>query len=207
MFAYCGNNPISRSDVSGAFWHLAIGTAGGAIIGALSSIVSQTVSQMKQGKALSEVAIDRTNVGIAALAGAATGFLAASGAGIAAQIAGNTAASAISNAFTQANNISTGAQEGWSWSSFAFDVAAGAIAGKWGGRGASYGNAGGITKAGVQFTKRVINNIDEFGKACAYYAKTAHQTGGGFVLEELGKSLLKGFGVATANTAVQAYVN
>ncbi len=182
---------------------MVIGTVVGGLVGAVSSIVSQAAEQLTQGVGICDIEIDPVNVAIAATAGAATGLLAASGAGIAAQVAGNVAASAASNTLTQVNNIANERQDSWSWSSFACDVTAGAISGIWGGRGASYGNSGGIFQSGVQATKRILNNMDEFGKAIAYYAKTAHQSGGSFVLTELGKALAKGFAVATGNTVIQ----
>ena len=35
MFAYCGNNPVSRSDTNGALWNVAIGAGIGAVLGGI----------------------------------------------------------------------------------------------------------------------------------------------------------------------------
>ena len=39
MFAYCGNNPVSRKDDSGEFFFTILGTVVGAIVGALDSAI------------------------------------------------------------------------------------------------------------------------------------------------------------------------
>ena len=44
LFAYCDNNPISRKDSDGEFWHVAVGALVGAVGGAVSSIVSQALN-------------------------------------------------------------------------------------------------------------------------------------------------------------------
>lgn len=40
LFAYCDNNPVMYKDADGEFWHI----LAGAVVGAVSSIVSQVVS-------------------------------------------------------------------------------------------------------------------------------------------------------------------
>ena len=37
LFVYCGNNPISRTDSNGCFWHIVAGAVTGAITGAAGS--------------------------------------------------------------------------------------------------------------------------------------------------------------------------
>lgn len=44
LFAYCDNNPVSRKDDSGDFWHILAGAIVGGIFGAVSSIVDQALS-------------------------------------------------------------------------------------------------------------------------------------------------------------------
>ena len=39
MFAYCGNNPVSRADDGGEFWNWVIGAAVGALVGAINTAV------------------------------------------------------------------------------------------------------------------------------------------------------------------------
>lgn len=43
MFAYCGNNPISRLDNGGEFWNIVAGAVVGAVIGALSKAVCNII--------------------------------------------------------------------------------------------------------------------------------------------------------------------
>ena len=91
MFAYCGNNPVSREDTGGEFWHLVIGGVIGGIIGGISAAVSGG---------------DVTDILIGTAAGAAGGVLAATGAGVVAQALGSAAISMTSNAVGQAKKWS-----------------------------------------------------------------------------------------------------
>ena len=68
LFAYCGNNPISRADSNGHFWHIVAGAVVGGLIGAISSVVGQAVSG--QG-------INWAEVGVSAASGALTGAITA----------------------------------------------------------------------------------------------------------------------------------
>ena len=43
MFAYCGNNPIPREDVTGAGWYVLIAAAASGTIALITSIVSETI--------------------------------------------------------------------------------------------------------------------------------------------------------------------
>ena len=70
-FAYCDNNPVSRSDDGGEFWNL----AAGAVIGAAISAVSQVVGNVASGEHWSN------GVLVATASGAASGALAAPGVG------------------------------------------------------------------------------------------------------------------------------
>ena len=40
MFAYCGNNPVSREDDGGEFWNFVIGAAVGGLVGGVVSAVT-----------------------------------------------------------------------------------------------------------------------------------------------------------------------
>ena len=42
LFAYCGNNPVSRADSNGYFWNTFIGAVAGAIVGGVSAALSRT---------------------------------------------------------------------------------------------------------------------------------------------------------------------
>ena len=72
MFAYCGNNPVSREDDGGEFWNFVIGAAVGGLVG---GVVSAVTSYAQTGE------IDWGAVAINAAVGAAGGLIAASGLG------------------------------------------------------------------------------------------------------------------------------
>ena len=174
LFAYCDNNPVVRTDEDGEFWHLVVGGAIGGIIGAISSAASGG---------------DVVDVLIGAVAGAAGGVLAASGAGIALQALGAAAISATSNAASQVNHRvkDESGETKFDVGDMLFDSAVGLVCGIWGGNGASYGNSGGIMAAGKQLFKRGFFNP----QARSYYAKVAHNMGGEYVFKPLLKSLGK----------------
>ena len=173
MFAYCGNNPVSRKDTGGEFWHLVVGGVIGGVIGGISAALSGG---------------DAVDILIGVAAGAASGVLAATGAGAIAQAVGSTAIAMASNATTQVKNIVTKKQKEFDVGDMLFDGAVGLVCGAWGGNGASYGNSDVIMAAGKQLFKRGFLN----SQARSYYAKTAHRLGGDYVfkplLESLGKS-------------------
>ncbi len=68
LFAYCDNNPVTRADHGGDFWHIVAGAAIGGLIGGISSIVGQAVSGQK---------INWAEVGVSAASGALTGAITA----------------------------------------------------------------------------------------------------------------------------------
>ena len=68
LFAYCGNNPVSRADDGGQFWNIIIGAAAGAVLGAVTQIVSNVIN--KEEDLLS-------GVGMAAAVGGIGGAIAA----------------------------------------------------------------------------------------------------------------------------------
>ena len=72
MFAYCGNNPVSRGDEGGEFWHIVIGAAIGAGVSFGASILSDVIAGEE---------IDWVGAGVSAAFGAVSGALAASGIG------------------------------------------------------------------------------------------------------------------------------
>ena len=80
LFAYCGNNPVSREDSNGGFW-LTVGVmAVGGLIGAAISAVSSAVTQ----QALTGT-VNWKSVGVAAATGFVSGAVAASPLGIVGQ--------------------------------------------------------------------------------------------------------------------------
>ena len=192
LYAYCGNNPVSRSDDVGEFWHLVVGGIIGGIVGAVSSAVSGG---------------DGVDVLIGALAGAAGGVLAASGAGIVVQALGSAAISMTSNAASQINKIvkDETKETKFNVGDMIFDGAVGMACGIWGGNGASYGNSKSIMTAGKQLFKRGF--FDQ--KARSYYAKVAHNMAGEYVfeplLESLGKSAIGSTVVTVKNVLTNLF--
>ena len=72
LFAYCGNNPLSREDSNGGFW-VTIGImAVGGIIGAAVSAVSSAVTQQ-----VLTGTVNWKSVGVAAVSGFVSGAVAA----------------------------------------------------------------------------------------------------------------------------------
>ena len=124
LYAYCDNDPISRADNSGEFWHIVAGAAAGGIISGIASAISQWTLDGE---------IDWRTVGTATLSGMASGALAATGVGLVGQILGNAAISMANSAADQIienqgfNNFSTG--------KMIIDGVIGGVSGKMGGAG------------------------------------------------------------------------
>lgn len=76
MFAYCGNNPISRNDDGGKFWNVVIG----ATVGAVISAATTAFDTYKQTGS-----VDWGKVAIAGAVGAISGGIAATGLGMVSQ--------------------------------------------------------------------------------------------------------------------------
>ena len=172
MFAYCGNNPVSRADDSGEFWHLVIGGIIGGVIGAVSAAVSGG---------------DVVDVLIGAAAGAGGGVLAASGAGVVVQALGSAAISMTSNALGQAKKMASGQQDEFNFGDMFFDGVVGLACGIAGGNGASYGNTKGINAATKQWFKKGFFDSN----ARKYYIKNACRAGGDHVFDALLDSMNK----------------
>ncbi len=77
MFAYCGNNPVSRADSDGGVWNTIIGAVAGAVVSGISAaimgtdinagIVSGAINGAITGAAV-DVAIATGGIGIAVFA-------------------------------------------------------------------------------------------------------------------------------------------
>ena len=48
LFAYCDNNPISRADDDGRFWHILVGACIGAVVDGTMQVVANVVQQKKR---------------------------------------------------------------------------------------------------------------------------------------------------------------
>ena len=132
MFAYCGNNPVTRSDETGDFWNIIVG----AIVGAVVNAVTTAVEVVKEGgwDALTE-GKTWAKIGVSAACGAVSGVVAASGVGVGASIAYGAATGAVESVGHQL--IDKGTVD--SKKLFA-DTIEGAIGGLFGGKGAINGN-------------------------------------------------------------------
>lgn len=94
MFAYCENNPVNRSDPNGEIYHV----IAGAIIGAVVNCGVSMITHLATGEPYS--AKDAITD---ALAGAASGALAATALGAVGQVIGNAAISGASKALELRN--------------------------------------------------------------------------------------------------------
>ena len=92
LFDYCGNNSASRVDDGGDCWNIIIGAVVGAAIGAVVSAATQLVEDPNSWKSSAFWG----HVAVSAGAGAITGAVAATGVGLAGQIAVNATVGAVS---------------------------------------------------------------------------------------------------------------
>ena len=142
-------------------------------------------------------------VGIAALTGAASGALAATGGGLVGQIVGGAAIAMAGNAAQQGIDIATGKKNEFSAGDMFIDGAIGAICGLAGGSGASQGNAKIAVTLGKQLTKRIFKT-GEVKKAFAYYGKNMMNSAGKPIYKELSKAFVKsgltGLGINSAKS-------
>ena len=92
MFAYCGNNPVSREDDGGELWNVIIGAAVGAVVSAVTTAIDSYASTGS---------VDWGKVGISAAVGAVSGGVAATGLGMVAQAGITAAATFVGDVATQ----------------------------------------------------------------------------------------------------------
>ena len=155
LYAYCDNNPLTREDKEGDFWNFIVGGVIGAVVGA----ATQIVSNLTAGKEWSE------GVGTAAVTGAASGVLAASGAGLVWSIAGNAAISMAGNAANQV--IENDGFENFDVEEMLLDGVAGGISGAIGGKG--MGKAVNIRTLNRNLTRKLLNGTKETAKKATKY--------------------------------------
>lgn len=162
LYNYCDNNPVMRKDSDGEFWHIAAGAAVGAVISGSIEVACQIIESGK--------VTDWGNVAKSAAGGALTGALAASGVGVAGQMAGN----ARSNALVE--GWKNGAQSG---KDIVYAGVVGAIAGKAGGAGVGKSLKGislsPVKRAfnEVKHSKKLKSGAKEFKKGWRYVKKHA----------------------------------
>ena len=165
LFSYCDNNPISRADDGGQFWHFIAGAVVGGFFGAISGKAG--------GGSVSDILIST-------VAGAANGLLAASGAGMITSMA-------LSGAISGASSILSQAFAGdISLPEVIVDTVVGVVSGSITGAGASSvssgaGGAKQMINAGKQSIKRITSALKTNGvsaavtegkKASRYYYKS-----------------------------------
>ena len=156
MFVYCGNNPISRTDSGGNLWHVVFG----ATLGGLLSGVTKALECMQNGNSLEETV---GQVLVSTVCGAIGGALAATGIGLAGQIAIGATLGAVESAANQM--IDTGTIDACE---VFVDAIIGGIGGAAGGSGASHGSKF-MTYHRNEFIKNI--GLDGFDGAVEKLAK------------------------------------
>ena len=164
LFAYCGNNPVARADDEGEFWNFIVG----AVVGAVVNAVSTAFEAVKEG-GIGALAEGKTwaKIGVSAVAGAITGTVAASGAGL---ILGTTVSTATGFAESLGHELidNDGKMNAKSWGEVGADTLAAFCGGIVGGRGATYRNKY-MNRQCSRFFKHV--GSDGLKKAGKFYYK------------------------------------
>ena len=169
MFAYCDNNPIMRADSCGEFWHMVVGTVVGGLLGG----VVKTVSNLVEGKNITD------GLGTAVFAGAASGLLASTGVGVIGMAVGNAAISMAENATNQI--IANKGFSGFDVADMAVDGVIGGIAGAIGGKQTGTKHLNYLGKQTVKRTvkttmkKGIKSGLTEARKAFSYYGKNTQK--------------------------------
>lgn len=181
LYAYCDNDPVNRVDYSGEFWHIVIGGVVGAVISGVSSGLSQLVTTGS---------VNWLEVGISTAAGTLSGVLAASGAGMVAQIAGNALISGAESFLSQ------GVSEGFENVNFASVAMSSVVGGVMSiGGGISKGEAKHLMRAGVN----TVKNFRGVAQTSKYYFSQTYK----MFYKPLSKNILKnvaeGIGFNIAN--------
>jgi len=175
LFAYCDNNPVSRKDDGGQFWNFVIGGVVGAAVGGGSQIFSNIIS----GKKWSE------GLGTAAMTGAASGVLAASGVGLVGSIAGNAAISMGGNAAKQV--VKNRGFHNFDARDMLVDGVIGGVSGAVGGSG--MGKSVKLLKLNSQLTKKVFSGSTQaVTQGAKYYLSQTKTLYKNFLLTPMIKS-------------------
>ena len=165
MFAYCLNNPLIYDDDLGGLGVLGTLLAGAAI-GAVIGVMGTGISNLIAGENFFDGCVT------AAISGAASGLLAATGAGVVVQTIGNAVISATSNAYQQSQS-----DKPFDWLEFGVETAAGALGGFLGGSGArSPVKGSGITNAVYGMTTD-LNFAPNAAKVTSRLLSSAKTTG------------------------------
>ena len=164
LFAYCGNNPISRTDEGGFFWNFVVGAVAGAVVGAATTIAdiwtSEGFHSLRSSKSLAKIAIS-------AVCGAVNGVVAASGAYFLVGSAVSTATSFVESVSHELIDNS-GKMSSDSWREVATDTASGFVGGIVGGNGVIRSDKNMMNRV-TRFIKHVPT--DGIQKACTFFYK------------------------------------
>ena len=158
MFAYCGNNPVSRSDETGDFWNFIVG----AIVGAVVNAVTTVVEAVQEG-GLSALGDGKTwaKVGVSFAVGAVEGAVAATPLGSVGQSIVGAMTSGFENACHQA--IDKGGFENVDCGEVIFNAAIGGFSARK--NGISNGTAAHLKAQ----ERSLMNSSKPFGKRIEYY--------------------------------------
>ena len=167
-YAYCDNNPVLRKDANGTFWHILVG----GIIGAAINTVAKAVSNAIEGKPITD------GLGVAALSGAASGALAATGATVVVMAVGSAAISAVENTVSQVSE--NNGFDNFDVGDLVIDTVIGGVSGlaSGGGSGSKHLNTLGKQTIKRTFREGTRNGfragLHEARKAASYYIKSTN---------------------------------
>ena len=169
MFAYCGNNPVARSDSMGSFWNIVIGAVVGAVVSAAVSIGSAIANNEQ---------VDVADVVIAAVSGGMSGAIAATGIPVAGQVVLNGLISGASAAISESVHYDPNRSSLDTVANVLTSAAIGAVGGLLGGNGSGNNHLtnsagrfmGKMGRALAEvFENGISNTIQVIAKAGKYY--------------------------------------
>ena len=160
LFAYCGNNPASRADTGGYFWHIIVG----AVVGVATQYVADVVTNLASGKSFTESLKPTSSIADYASA-AISGAVAATGIGL----AGSVAVNAALGGGTYLANCALSGEEA-NTTDFMLSVIGGGISGLAGGKGANGAKLRGIYK----YSKNVLKTTSSAKRVIQYTMKMAN---------------------------------
>ena len=179
LYAYCGNNPVARSDDGGEAWNIVIGAVVGAVVNAVTTAVD---SYKTTGS------IDWHNVGVSALVGAVSGGAAATGLGPIAQATISAVASGLGTAATDLHERNKNSESSSLTWKEAGNITLRAVG------SAAIGFSSSIL--GTAATKMPLNGLQEEGALLIFRGKT----GAGCLTKTQARNLIKQ-GKTLINTA------
>ena len=194
LYAYCDNNPLTRTDDGGEFWHIIAGGVVGGLIGAATKMFCNVIENKEN---------IWEGVGMAAVTGAASVALAATGVGLVGQMVGGATIAMAGNAAQQGIDIANGKKDTFDVQEMIFDGAVGAVCGLVGGPGASQGNSKTAIDLGKNLTKQIFKT-GEVRKSFAHYGANMVNGAGKSIYKELRKAFIKsgltGLGINAAKS-------